>query len=138
MVFDHLLVDGKRFTVDDYNNLTEIKYGLGRSCHRKQPGHIYGSISACDAVGTYCGLTPGRYLHEGNSFSGDGNLGACMSSTAHRGAHELPGIVSSANNASAMRVKIRSPCKTRIPILVCPTKVVMRVYFLSLISNMIC
>lgn len=25
MVFDHLLVDGKRFTVDDYNNLTEIK-----------------------------------------------------------------------------------------------------------------
>ena len=25
MVFDHLLVDEKRFTVDDYNNLTEIK-----------------------------------------------------------------------------------------------------------------
>ena len=25
MVFDHLLVDGKSFTADDYNNLTEIK-----------------------------------------------------------------------------------------------------------------
>ena len=25
MVFDHLLVVGKRFTVDDYDNLTEIK-----------------------------------------------------------------------------------------------------------------
>ena len=54
-------------------------------------------------MGTYCGLTPGRYLHEG----GDGNLGACMSLTAHRGAHELPGIVSSCNNASASLAQCR-------------------------------
>ena len=72
-----------------------------------QPGHVYGLISACDAVGTYCGLTPGRYLHEGDSVSGDGNLGACMSLTAHRGAHELPGIVSSANDASASLAQCR-------------------------------
>jgi len=52
-------------------------------------------------VGTYCGLTPGRYLNECDSASGDMNCGSCMSSTAHCGAHELPGIVSSANNASA-------------------------------------
>ena len=52
-------------------------------------------------MGTYCGLTPGRYLNERDSASGDVNSGACMSSTANRGAHELPGIVSSANNASA-------------------------------------
>ena len=96
-------------------------------------------------MGTYCGLTLGRYLHEGDSVSGDGNLGACMSLTAHRGAHELPGIVSSANDASAslaqcraVLVKIRSLCKTPIPILVCRTTMVMRVYFLSLMSNMIC
>ena len=58
-------------------------------------------------MGTYCGLTPGRYLHEGDSVRGDGNLGACMSLTAHRGAHELPGIVSSANNASASLAQCR-------------------------------
>ena len=58
-------------------------------------------------MGTYCGLTPGRYLHEGDSVSGDGNLGACMSLTAHRGAHELPGIVSSCNNASASLAQCR-------------------------------
>ena len=52
-------------------------------------------------MGTYCGLTPGRYLHEGDSVSGDVNSGACMSSTVHRGAHELPLIVSSADSASA-------------------------------------
>jgi len=60
-------------------------------------------------VGIYCGLTPGRYLHEGDSVSGDGNLGACMSSTAHRGAHELLGIVSSANNASANAGQNKKP-----------------------------
>ena len=58
-------------------------------------------------MGTYCGLTPGRYLHEGDSVSGDGNLGACMSLTAHRGAHELPGTVSSANDASASLAQCR-------------------------------
>ena len=58
-------------------------------------------------MGACCGLTPGRYLHEGDSVSGDGNLGACMSSTAHRGAHELPCIVSSANNASASLARYR-------------------------------
>ena len=46
-------------------------------------------------MGTYCGLTPGSDMHEGDSVNGDGNLGACMSSTARREAHELPGIVSS-------------------------------------------
>ena len=58
-------------------------------------------------MGTYCGLTPGRYLHEGDSVSGDGKPGACMSLTAHRGAHELPGIVRSANNASASLAQCR-------------------------------
>ena len=58
-------------------------------------------------MGTYCGLTPGRYLHEGDIVSGDGNLGACMSLTAHHGTHELPGIVSSANDASASLAQCR-------------------------------
>ena len=58
-------------------------------------------------MGAYCGLTPGRYLHEGDSVSGDVNSGACMSSTAHRGAHELPCIVSSANNGSASLAQCR-------------------------------
>ena len=46
-------------------------------------------------------------MHEGDSVSGDGNLGACMSSTAHRGAHELPGMVSSAINAGARLAQCR-------------------------------
>ena len=70
IVFDRLLVDRKRFTVDYYDNLTEIKQEVGRSSHRKQPGQICDSISACDAMGiTYCGLTPCRYLHEGDSVN---------------------------------------------------------------------
>ena len=41
------------------------------------------------------------------TVSGNGNLGACMSLSAHRGAHELPGVVSSANNASASLAQCR-------------------------------
>ena len=96
-------------------------------------------------MGTYCGLTPGRYLHEGDSVSGDGKPGACMSLTAHRGAHEFPGIVSSANNASASLAQCRDNAgQNKMPVqdadsdLVCRTKAVMRVYFLSLMLNMIC
>ena len=51
--------------MDDCDNLTEIKQEVGRASHRKKPGQIYDSISACDAAGTYCGLTPVRYLHKG-------------------------------------------------------------------------
>ena len=87
-------------------------------------------------------MTPGRYLHQGDSVSGDGNLGPCMSLTAHRGAHELPGIVSSANNASASLAQCRDNAGQNEKAvqdansdLVCRTKVVMRVYFLSLMSN---
>ena len=96
---------GSRWTI--ITILRRLNRDLAALAIQKQPGHIYGSISACDAVGTYCGLTPGRYLHEGDSVIGDGKLGACMSLTAHRGAHELPGIVSSANDASASLAQCR-------------------------------
>ena len=42
------------------------------------------------------------YLHKGAvDVSGDANSGARMSPTVHRGAHELPRIVSCTSNASS-------------------------------------
>ena len=49
----------------------------------------------------------GQVPARGDSVSGDGNLGACMSSTVHRGAHELPCILSCVNNASASLAQCR-------------------------------
>ena len=108
MVFDHLLIDGERFSVDDEDNLTEINKDTGRSNNRKQPRQIRDSIRECHVVGTNYGLTPHMYLHKGAvDVSGDANSGARVSPTVHRGAHELPRIVSCTNNASGSLAQCR-------------------------------
>ena len=74
-----------KYSVDDEENLMEIKEAFGRSSNRKQPDQICDLISQCNTVEANCGLPLDRSLLEGDLVRGGVNSSACTLLTVHCG-----------------------------------------------------
>ena len=83
MVLDQLLIDGKKYSGDDEDNLMEIKGEVRHSSNRKQPDQICDLIIVCNVVEAKCGLTLDRSLLKGDLIRGGVNSDACTLLTVH-------------------------------------------------------